>query len=102
MKLSTSVDFEASENFDNTDERTSSTFLFCKCTKRDFNLSAAASWPPKILFSSIDNSTESFLAFSGSPFLMEETSTITDEVVGEVGRKYLLGARVLVKRDDFA
>ena len=102
MKLSTSVTFEASENFDKTEVRTSSSFRFCKWTNRDLNFSAAASCPPKTRFSSIDNSTESFLAFSISSFFIEDTSTITDDEVGEVDRKYLLGVLVLVKRDGLA
>ena len=33
--------------------------------------------------------------------MIEDTSTITDDDVGEVGRKDLLGVRVLERRDVF-
>ena len=98
MKLSTSAVFDVPEIFAKIEECKSSSFLFCKLLNRDLNFSAATFWPPTARFSSIDNSTESFLIMSSS-FLIEDTSTITDEVVGEVDRKYLLGVFVRVRRD---
>ena len=73
----------------------STSFLFSNRLSFELSFSDAASWPPKRLFSCIDNSTESFLVKSISSLWIDDTSTITDELVGEAARKCRVGVRVL-------
>ena len=103
IKLSTSVILSEPMGLviDLLEVNASSSFPFCSLNNLDLSFSAAASWPPTFRFSSIDNSTESFLASEILSFLIEDTSTITDDVVGEVGRKALVGVRVLERRVIF-